>query len=185
MMKTIWLGRTSLEWLYCLLCFIFVGYFVILQFEAYISNKDSSSVAYKNIRNDNDEFHPTFSICLFGRGGKIFKPDCGDIMSCYTNYYETLSGQVEDRMNYSTFDFDNQVRGISNMILDYHIVTKRGDIIQKKSRLNDKSKSIFHKAYQDSEQVCFTKEEPKERGIPLKRDSLEALLIMKMDLRTK
>ena len=143
------LCRNAFERLYYFGCFVLACYFVFLQFEAYISNKDSTSVSYKDIIDDKDASHPTFTICLFGPGGKIFKPDCGEILSCYDIYFKTISGQIEDHRNLSSFDFDTLVTDISKVALDHHLNTKRGAIIRKKNRRDGKAKFTFDKAYQN------------------------------------
>ena len=61
--------------MYCfqLCCIALAIYMAVLQYNDYQSNQDSSSVTYKRFENENENIHLTFSVCLHGDNGEIFK----------------------------------------------------------------------------------------------------------------
>ena len=46
---------------------------IFLQFQAHLANEAGSVVSYKAFGQDNADVYPTFTICLVGDRGKIFK----------------------------------------------------------------------------------------------------------------
>ena len=176
----------------CLSLAIFMG---LLQFKNYQSNQDSSSVSYKTFMNKNEVVYPTFSICLHGENGEIFRSSKGQLscsypcttnetfrnentekceLECNSNdeYFKVISGSKEDNVSFG--HYEEMVVDIESIVLEFYSVTTSGKKIQKidpQSRQN--FKNVFSITYQDPWKVCFTKKETPEQKNLLSYDYLE------------
>ena len=84
-----------------------------VQFKNYISNKDLSVVSFRKFNSDIDDLYPSFSICLNGITGGIFKKE--EILkisngldngNAVRHYQKILRGKEIITSNISEADFD-------------------------------------------------------------------------------
>ena len=80
--------------LFKLICFTLTGRMIYVQFHDYAENEDSSSVSYKTFIDDKDEAHPTFSICVIGYKGGIFKESLKTSHESYYRFMTIKSNQL-------------------------------------------------------------------------------------------
>ena len=182
---------------FILTCFGLAGYMIFLQFKAYIANEDSSVVSYKTFNQDKTGAYPTFTICLFGRDGRIFKRSvsryrmCGysclnstkstqDPSKCNKycsrkDYWRTLTGN-SNKFNINSTSFEDNVIDLRPILLEYSTRLKEGNYIKHISNtqtLQNKSfESIFTITYLDANQVCYTKEWTPEKNVLLHAEYL-------------
>ena len=160
--------------LFTLACFGLAGYMALLQFQAYVSNDDSSVVSYKEFDGYTDDEYPTFTVCLVGEGGTILDQTVNGKSIDRLRYYRTLIGKYEDDRNFSLIRFEDRAIDILPIIKTFNSVTKQGRVIRKKGLFVDtNSNPPFVTTYNDPNHVCYTKTEKDENGILLRYDYLE------------
>ena len=194
--------KAPLKVLFSLTCFCLVGYMTFLQFQAYIANEDSSVISYKEFDQDSSNAYPTFSICLFGRYGRIFNPHSFPFSGCRypcsnatylmhhsaeckgdctvfdsNRMWKTMVGSsnnVDVNYNVSAIEFEDMVFQILPVITQFKTRTKEGkNIIRIPHHLGKSSKSVFSTTYHDGEYVCYTKEKDTGEDVLLNYDYLE------------
>ena len=123
-------------------CFSFAGYTIYLQFSSYVRNEDSTSLAYEVFQDDNSPYYPIFSICLFGSEEHLFTgstnvcPPCINETfrneECITNYcqaheyFQTLTGNWDDKYNFTSVAFNEKAYSIQKDIQLFHVTTEIG-----------------------------------------------------------
>ena len=175
-----------------LCCIALAIYMAVLQYNDYQSNQDSSSVTYKRFENENENIHLTFTVCLHGDNGEIFKNAINCSSPCsneshfveheleceetckYNEYFKFISGNDGNSSIKYYESYEREVVDFKSIILDFHSVTKEGRTIRKfDPNLKDTFKTVFAQSYRDPWNVCFTKKDNPENKDPLKYDFLE------------
>lgn len=175
-------------------CFALAGYMGFLQFQSYMKNEDSTAISHEMFEGDNDDAYPTFSICLYKAGGKIFQTGkspnrcsypCNNSTYLAVNgtacqkhcshmeYYDVLNGNKKDEYNLSTITFEDKVMDIETMTQEFYTQLKTSSKIYKIQFGFPESNHTFKKSYQDSYHACVTKEGFVGKGQFLKRDYIE------------
>lgn len=173
--------------LFKLTCFTLTGRMIYVQFHDYVENEDSSSVSYKTFNDDKDEAHPTFSICVAGEDGEIFKES---LKTSYKSYFNYLVGEETNASILRDLLFDEVAINTLPVEKSY-TKTKEWEVknvFGKNIDINHWKENFYRYfviTHQDPWQVCFTKRENEEEGIQVQFEflSLDANWILENNLR--
>ena len=152
------------------------------QFKEYFSNQDFTIISRHTFDGEKDNRYPAISICLYGKGGKIFRrwfnkkslaivPNCKPCLNgkdrCLSNgtntvecgpeeIYLAMSGKMDNR-NITSFPFELLTYDALSMVLDHKSRAKG----EKSSKVHPtlKNETVFGvtRTYQDPMHVCLSK----------------------------
>ena len=155
--------------LHLLLCLTCAVYMIYQQCKAYIENKDSSSVLYRQFSEEVHDNYPTWSICFTDYTGHIFTFNKDRTKPTYETteeerkraklYRDMLMGYENITSNFSSLEYDDSVKHVlailwkgmssSQIIFDGKAVWRQA--------ADNVSTIPFDLAYQDPNMMCFTK----------------------------
>ena len=139
-------------------------------------------MSHEGFDGENDLAYPTFSLCLYHKGGGIFQTGRSDKLCSYPcnnktyreanyiarkycikhcspmEYYHMLRGNKEDEHNLSSIPFENKAMSIDSITQEFHTQLKTGSKIRKIQFGFVKSNHTFMKSYQDPYHACVTKD---------------------------
>ena len=141
-----------------LACFVLALYMSYLQFSRYQANGDISIVSFRTFNNEKQDVYPSYSMCVKGPNGEIFKED--KIHSIWNDVeYHKAARMYQDVLrgggNFSTeivkMNFDNLTIDFFDVIFEsIQTHTKDGDIH------HDHLPLSF--SYQDTKYICITRD---------------------------
>ena len=157
-------------------CFVFAGYMIHSQIQAFISNEDLSVVSYRPFNQKLDDTYPTISICVESMimqfSPTTFKTD--KISRLFTNfnatsthmtvqdYFDMLRGNTEINRDFHKIHFDNaKFDFMNNQFLDYFVV-KLANGSDVDGRFYPTWRAVYSSgpmfvSYQDPYTVCISK----------------------------
>ena len=188
--------RSILTSMFSLICFTLARYMAFQQFKEYFSNQDFTTISRRTFIGENDDMYPSLSICLYGKGGRIFrnqnfginqklKPMCNvcQTKNCISNdtkmvmcsaedYYLAMSGSVENS-NISSLPFEWITYDARDFVLNYKTKKKEGVTgmwfhTPLFASVRNRNISWLGRSYQDPQHICMTKKRKYESNKLLK-----------------
>ena len=172
--------------LFQLSCVALAGYMTYVQFKNYISNEDVSVVSFRKFNSDIDDLYPSFSICMIGSTGEIFKKD--EILKIWSGlnneraarqYQKSLRGKERNITNISEADFDKiTINFIEDILIDFFVRSN------KDRRKKPSEPAPIFNSYQDTKHICFSREVKYEKGLMLYMDiaKLDSVVLLELDI---
>ena len=174
--------QQMITFFFSLTCFVLAGYMAFQQFKEYFSNQDFTIMSRHTFEGEKDNRYPAISICLYGKGGNIFrrqlnkksllpvaqcKPCLNGKDSCMSNgtskmacgpkeIYLAMSGKMENN-NITLFPFELLTYDTLSMLLDHKSRAKGEKPSKVHPIFNNETISEVVRTYQDPLHVCLSK----------------------------
>ena len=156
-----------------LTCFLLAGFMTYLQFERYLQNGDVSTISFRTFNSDTRDIYPSFSMCLKGLNGEIFRHT--EIVSIWNHLdYEKGVKMYQDGLRGNS-NFSNAVieKTFENVTVDFlkdaftslETYTKEGEVRKNQNFL-------VYKSYQDYKYICYTRDVMFEKDLLIQKDEV-------------
>ena len=183
------LMESALSTTFLLVCFSMACYMTYLQFDYYLQNEDLASISYRKFNSESKDQYPTFTICLLGSSGGIFKESGVFLHSTNlttSSYQNFLNGLENDTAKFSGINYDDVVINI----FDGYVTKLKTEMFKDNVWLTYNLKNGNYPTipivvtHQWSHLICYSKKVSYENGVKLKADylSLNASIFYEMRL---
>ena len=149
------LVEACLHRLCLLICLLSTCYMTYFQFKYYFNDEDLLAITYRKFNAEEHDEYPTFSICVYGVDGAIFKQSHDIFKSSNitrATYYNYLNGSRED---YSAQLREIKFHDVALDIDDGYLVSSN-ETFRRWGKLNAETTTLIP-AYRDHEVMCISK----------------------------